>query len=81
MCNGCKRFTVVDMSRAAVSGRLCAVAVLLEERGFTNKGVDMSCAAVTLRLQSMAALSSMCLRLGKATIASGERGGQSRSGG
>jgi hypothetical protein len=45
------------------------VARLLDERGFLNKGVDMSRAAVTLRLQSMAALSTMCLRLGKATIA------------
>jgi hypothetical protein len=46
------------------------VARLLEERGFMNKGVDMSRAAVTRRLQSMAELSSMCLRLGKASIAS-----------
>jgi len=61
---------VVDMSRAAVSARLRAMARLLDERGFTSKGVDMSRTAVTLRLQSMAALSTMCLRLSKATIAS-----------
>jgi len=59
---------VVDMSRDAISARLRVVARLLEERGFASKGVDMSRAAVTLRLQSMAALSTMCLRLGKATI-------------
>jgi hypothetical protein len=63
------------MSRDAVSARLRAMARLLEERGFENKGVDMSRGAVTSRLRTMAALSSMCLRLGKATIAgrSGER--------
>ena len=61
---------MVDMSRDAISARLRTVARLLEERGFTRKGVDMSPAAVTLRLQSMAALSTMCLRLGRATIAS-----------
>jgi hypothetical protein len=71
MCNGCRRLTVVDMSRDAVSARLRAVARLLEERGFASKGVDMSRAAVTSRLQSMAALSSMCLRLGRATISRG----------
>jgi predicted deacylase len=59
---------VVDMSREAISARLRAMARLLEERGFVSKGVDMSCAAITHRLQSMAALSTMCLRLGKATI-------------
>jgi hypothetical protein len=62
------------MSRDAVSARLRAVARLLEERGFASKGVDMSRAAVTSRLQSMAALSSMCLRLGRATI--GSRSGE-----
>ena len=61
---------MVDMGREAISARLRAVARLLEERGFASKGVDMSRAAVTLRLQSMAALSTMCLRLGRATIAS-----------
>jgi len=58
------------MSPDAVSARLRTMARLLEERGFTNKGMDMSSAAVTSRLQSMAALSTMCLRLGQATIAS-----------
>jgi len=71
MSNGCRRFTVVDMSPRAVSTRLRSVARLLEERGFAIKGVDMSRTAVTSRLQSMAALSSMCARLGKATVASG----------
>ena len=60
---------MVDMGREAVSARLRDVARLLDERGFLNKGIDMSRTAVTLRLQSMAALSTMCLRLGKATIA------------
>ena len=61
---------MVDMSPKSVSTRLRTVARLLEERGFTSKGVDMSRTALTSRLQSMAALSSMCLRLGKANIAS-----------
>ena len=46
------------------------MARLLDERGFASKGVDMSRTVVTLRLQGMAALSTMCLRLGKATITS-----------
>lgn len=61
---------MVDMSREAVSARLRDVARLLHERGFVNKDVDMSRTAVTFRLQCMAALSTMCLRLGKATIVS-----------
>ena len=60
---------MVDMGREAVSARLRDLARLLDERGFLNKGIDMSRTAVTFRLQSMAALSNMCLRLGKATIA------------
>ena len=60
---------MVDMSPECISTRLRTVARLLEERGFASKGVDMSRTAVTSRLQSMAALSSMCVRLGKATIA------------
>ena len=59
---------MVDMRREAGSARLRDVTRLLDERGFLNKGVDMSRTAVTFRLQSMAALSTMCLRLGKATI-------------
>jgi hypothetical protein len=58
------------MSREAISARLRDMARLLDERGFASKGVDISRTAVTLRLQSMAALSTMCLRLGKATISS-----------
>jgi hypothetical protein len=45
---------------------------LLGQRGFVDKGVDMSVAAVTLRLRTMAALSSMCQRLTKATVVNGE---------
>jgi len=56
------------MSPAAVSARLRRVADLLDERGFLRKGVDMSAAAVTLRLRTMAALSDMCARLGRATL-------------
>jgi hypothetical protein len=58
------------MSAQAITDRLRQSARLLEERGFVNKGVDMSRAAVTRRLQSMAALSAMCLRLRRATIVS-----------
>ncbi len=61
---------MVDMSPQAVSSRLRVTARLLQERGFASKGVDMSRAAVTLRLRDMASLSAMCLRLGKARIAS-----------
>lgn len=61
---------MVDMSPQAVSSRLRVTARLLQERGFASKGVDMSRAAVTLRLRGMASLSAMCLRLGKARIAS-----------
>ena len=61
---------MVAMSREAISARLRDMARLLDERGFASKGVDISRTAVTLRLQSMAALSTMCLRLGKATISS-----------
>jgi hypothetical protein len=58
------------MSREAVTARLRAMARMIEERGFVRKDVDMSRAAVTLRLQTMAALSAMCLRLGRATVVS-----------
>lgn len=59
---------MVDMSPPAVSARLREVAVLLEARGFVRKGVDMCAAAVTARLQTMATLSDMCVRLGRATL-------------
>jgi hypothetical protein len=59
---------VVDMRPQAVTARLRMLARELEARGFVSKGVDMSPAAVTDRLRAMAALSAMCLRLGKATL-------------
>ena len=65
---------MVDMGREAISARLRVVARLLEERGFASKGVDMSPAAVTSRLETMAALSTMCLRLGKAILTSRRHG-------
>jgi len=61
------------MHREAVTARVREVARLLEQRGFVSKGVDMSRTAVTRRLASMASLSSMCLRLTRATLAG--RGG------
>lgn len=60
---------MVDMRREAVTARVREVARLLEQRGFVSKGVDMSRTAVTLRLASMASLSTMCLRLTRATVA------------
>jgi hypothetical protein len=72
MYNGCRRSIVVEMSREAIGARLRAVARLLGQRGFVDKGVDMSVAAVTMRLRTMAALSSMCRRLTKATVVNGE---------
>jgi hypothetical protein len=59
---------VVDMSKHAISERLRDVSRQLAERGFASKGVDMSLAAVTMRLRAMAALSTMCLRLGQAKV-------------
>jgi hypothetical protein len=56
------------MSPEAVSARLREVADLLDARGFVHKGVEMSAAAVTQRLRTMAALSDMCARLGKAAL-------------
>lgn len=56
------------MSPGAVSARLQMVAALLSARGFVQKGVDMSPAAVTLRLRTLATLSDMCARLGRATL-------------
>jgi hypothetical protein len=60
---------VVDMRSQAITSRLREAARLLAERGFVDKGVDMSRDAVTRRLKSMSALSSMCLRLRTAKIA------------
>jgi hypothetical protein len=56
------------MSREGVSARLRKVAELLAARGFVPKGTDMGAAAVTRRLQTMAALSDMCARLGRAIL-------------
>jgi hypothetical protein len=60
------------MSPKAVTARLREVAQLLDERGFVQKGVDMSAAAITLRLRTMATLSDMCARLGKASLVGGD---------
>jgi predicted deacylase len=59
---------VVDMRPKAVTARLRQVARMLAERGFVDKGVDMSRTAVTDRLKTMSALSTMCLRLQTAKI-------------
>lgn len=59
---------MVDMSPGAVTARLRSVAVQLAQKGFVAKTVDMSPSAVTARLRTMAALSDMCIRLGKARI-------------
>ena len=81
MCNVCGRPAVVDMGAQAITARLRAVSRLLAERGFVDKGVDMSCVAVTRRLESMSALSSMCLRLGQArTVPVGPGGAGGRKG-
>jgi len=59
------------MSPRAVSARLRRISDLLNQRGFVRKSADMSPNAVTLRLRSMAALSDMCARLGKASVRPG----------
>ncbi len=64
---------MVDMSKHAISERLRDMSRQLAERGFTSKGVDMSPAAVTMRLRAMAALSTMCLRLSQAKIGDSRR--------
>lgn len=64
---------MVDMRAQAVTSRLREVARLLADRGFVDKSVDMSSAAVTDRLKTMSALSSMCLRLQRAKIVPGGR--------
>jgi hypothetical protein len=51
------------MGATAVTARLREMARRLEARGFVEKGVDMSAAAVTGRLRVMASLSDMCRRL------------------
>lgn len=57
---------MVDMRPGAVTARLRELARLLERRGFTTKGIDMSVTAVTGRLRALGALSDMCRRLGEA---------------
>ena len=54
---------MVDYGSSAVTARLQEVSRLLSERGFINKQVDMSAAALTARLRTMASLSDMCRRL------------------
>ena len=64
---------MVDMRATAVTARLREMARLLAERGFVDRGVDMSRDAVTERLKTMSALSTMCLRLQTAKILSSDR--------
>lgn len=64
---------MVDMRAQAITWRLREAARLLAERGFVDKGVDMSRTAVTDRLKTMAALSTMCLRLQTAKIVPSDR--------
>jgi hypothetical protein len=51
------------MDGAAITRRLRLTAELLRARGVVKKGVDMSPAAVTERLHTLAALSELCRRL------------------
>jgi hypothetical protein len=51
------------MHRDAITARLREMARLFSQRGFVSKGVDMSGAAVSARLRTMASLSDMCRRL------------------
>ncbi|MCG8556116.1 MAG: hypothetical protein MJD61_12650 [Proteobacteria bacterium] len=54
---------MVDMTAEAVRARIRRVGMLLSERGYAQKGVDMSEAAVAGRLRMTAALTSLCSRL------------------
>jgi hypothetical protein len=51
------------MGAVAVSDRLRQVALLLQARGWSKKGVDMSPGAVTDRLRTVGALGDLCRRL------------------
>ena len=51
------------MGAGAVTERLRHVARLLEARGWSTKGVDMSPGAVTERLRTVSALGELCRRL------------------
>jgi hypothetical protein len=55
---------VVDYGPQAITARLRELARLLSARGFVSKDVDMSAAAITARVRTMASLSDMCRRLG-----------------
>jgi hypothetical protein len=51
------------MAKEAITLRLREVGRLSARRGFVAKGVDMSSAAVTMRMRILGGLSDMCLRL------------------
>jgi hypothetical protein len=51
------------MGRDAISARLREMARLFAERGLVSKDVDMSSAAISARLRTMASLSDLCRRL------------------
>lgn len=55
---------MVDLGSHAITIRLRELSRLLAARGFVSKQVDMSAAAVTARVRTMASLSNMCRRLG-----------------
>lgn len=55
----------VVLDAAIVTERLRQMARLLKERGFVRKGVDMSSSAVTIRLQTLSALTDACQRLAR----------------
>lgn len=54
---------MVDLGPGAITARLRELSRLLQARGFVSKQVDMSAAAVTKRVETMASLSDMCRRL------------------
>ncbi len=54
---------MVDMNATAVTARLREISVLLRDRGWQVKGVDMSSAAVEARLRVQGSLCDMCRRL------------------
>lgn len=55
---------MVEGSARDITARLRELSRLLAVRGFVTKQVDMSAAAVTARVRTMASLSDMCRRLG-----------------
>jgi hypothetical protein len=61
-------FDELKTTEEAIRNRLLAVARALEERGWVQKGADMSPPAISARIRILASLSDMCRRLGRVGV-------------